>query len=114
MKDKRSWVYILKCADESYYTGCTSDLEKRINEHQFHRYDGYTSKRLPVKLVFSQEYQDIRYAIQAERQIKNWSRKKKEALIEGNFELLHELAECKNETHYSNYKPLDYARGDEE
>ena len=89
---KRSWVYILRCSDGSYYTGCTTNLEKRIQEHNFKRYDSYTSIRLPVKLVYSQEFSDINDAIVAERKIKGWSRKKKEALINENFDLLHVLA----------------------
>ncbi|MEO8231174.1 MAG: GIY-YIG nuclease family protein [Ignavibacteriota bacterium] len=95
---KRGWIYILKCSDESYYCGSTSNLEQRINEHIFHRYSGYTSARLPITPVFFQEFGDINDAIRAERQIKGWNRKKKEALIKGNFNLLHELAKCKNET----------------
>ena len=95
---KISWFYILKCSDKSYYCGCTSNLENRLNEHQNGKYKGYTSKRLPVELVFSQEFSDINDAIIAERRIKKWSRKKKEALIEGNFELLHELSKCTNES----------------
>jgi len=95
---KRGWLYILKCADNSYYTGTTSNLEQRINEHIFHKYSGYTSARLPVKLVFQLGFSDINDAINAERQIKGWGRKKKEALINNDFNLLHELAKCKNET----------------
>ena len=95
---KPGWIYILKCSDDSYYCGSTSNLEQRINEHIFHKYSGYTSARLPVDLVFSQEFADINDAIRAEGQIKGWSRKKKEALIKGNFDLLHELAKCTNNT----------------
>ena len=95
---KPGWIYILKCSDESYYCGSTSNIAQRINEHIFHKYSGYTSARLPVELVFSQEFRDINDAIRAERQVKGWSRKKKEALIKGDFDLLHELAVCNNET----------------
>jgi len=66
---KHGFVYILKCSDGSYYTGCTSDLEKRITEHETGRFAGFTSRRLPVKLVYSKEHQDIREAIRAEKQI---------------------------------------------
>jgi putative endonuclease len=79
-------------------------LEQRIQEHNFKKYDNYTSTRLPVKLVYSQQFSDINDAIAAERKIKGWSRKKKEALISNNFDLLHDLAECKNETNYKNKK----------
>ncbi|MCX6169153.1 MAG: GIY-YIG nuclease family protein [Ignavibacteriales bacterium] len=96
------WVYILKCADGSYYTGVTNNLERRITEHQYGAHDGYTSVRLPVELVFSQEISNPLDAIAAEKQIKGWSRAKKEALIRADFNLLHELAECKNESHSKN------------
>ena len=99
---RSSWVYILLCASGSYYTGCTTELAKRISQHKQGLVKGYTSKRLPVKVVFTQEFHDIKYAIEAERQIKGWSRKKKEALIDGNFHLLHLLAECRNVTHFRN------------
>ena len=99
---KSSWFYILKCSDDSFYCGCTSDLEIRINEHKFGRFKGYTSERLPIELVYSQEFSDITDAIIAERRIKRWSRKKKEALVNGDFDLLHELAKCKNETSSNN------------
>ena len=101
---KQSWVYILKCSDGSYYTGCTTNLEQRIQEHNFKKYDSYTSTRLPVELVYSQQFANINEAIAAERRIKDWNRSKKEALIKGDFDLLHNLAECKNETNYKNKK----------
>ena len=100
---KTYWVYVLKCSDGSYYTGSTSNLEKRISEHQNGLIKGYTSKRLPIELVFSEYFEDVYFAISAERQIKGWTRAKKMVLINGDFELLHELAGCKNETNYKNY-----------
>jgi putative endonuclease len=96
------WIYILRCSDGTFYTGSTSDLNKRIEEHQRGVYCGYTSNRLPVALAFSQELPDEFAAMQAERQIKSWSHGKKEALIRGDFLLLHELAQCRNETHFAN------------
>ena len=101
---KQSWVYILKCSDGSYYTGCTSNLGQRIQEHNFMKYDNYTSTRLPVELVYTQQFASIADAIFAEKQIKGWSRRKKEALINCDFDLLHNLSECKNETSYKNKK----------
>ena len=80
------------CSDGSYYTGSTSHLEKRVSDHNNRRYRGYTYSRVPVTLVWSQEFSDVRDAIALERRIKGWSRKKKEALIRGDFQLLHELA----------------------
>jgi putative endonuclease len=79
-------------------------LAKRIAEHQAGTFCGYTSKRLPVRLVFLQEFSDVRDAISAERQIKGWSRKKKEALIQSDFRLLHKLSQCRNKGHYSSRK----------
>lgn len=95
MDQKSYWVYILKCADESYYTGVTSDLETRINQHQSGSFPGFTSKRRPVNLIWSQEFWDINEAILAEKKIKGWSRSKKEALISGNWELVSVLAKKK-------------------
>ena len=92
---KTYWVYILKCADGSYYTGSTSNLEKRLSEHEKGLIPGYTKSRRPVGLVFSQYFEDVFYALSAERQIKRWSRVKKEALIKSDFELLKILAKKK-------------------
>jgi predicted GIY-YIG superfamily endonuclease len=86
------WVYILRCADGSYYTGQTVNLEKRLAEHQMGEGGGWMRHRLPVVLVFSQEMPDSDSAFFAERQIKNWSRAKKEALFAGNWNLLQWLA----------------------
>lgn len=81
-----AWLYILKCADGSYYTGTTrADLDKRVAEHQAGTFEGYTSTRLPVVLVYSEFFERITDAIAAERRIKGWSRAKKEALIRGDF-----------------------------
>lgn len=80
------WVYILSCADSSYYTGHTDNLEQRIGAHQTGSYPGYTSNRLPVKLIWSQECATREEALSAEMQIKGWSRKKKEAMVRGNWE----------------------------
>ncbi len=90
---KQSFVYILKCSDDSYYTGITSNLTKRIVEHKTGKnLDSYTFSRKPIDLVFYAEFTDINLAIQSEKQIKNWSRVKKEALINGEFEKLPNLA----------------------
>ncbi len=86
------WVYILKCADDSYYTGHTDNLEKRIAEHQCGTFPGFTSKRRPVELVFCQMFTSREDAFAAERKIKGWSRAKKEALIDRNWEEVSRLA----------------------
>ncbi len=76
------WVYMLRCADNSYYVGHTDDLENRVEQHRLKIYPTcYTATRLPIKLVFSQEFAAREDALASERQIKRWSRKKKEALI---------------------------------
>ncbi|MBM4169955.1 MAG: GIY-YIG nuclease family protein [Ignavibacteria bacterium] len=92
---KRGWCYILRCADGSYYTGVTSNPERRMSQHHSGYYRGYTLLRRPLELVWIQEFPSISQAIRAERQIKGWSRKKKEALMRGDFESLHELAQSK-------------------
>jgi putative endonuclease len=86
------WVYILRCSDQSYYTGHTDNLEKRIIEHKSGVIDGYTSTRLPVTLVFSEEFTTRAEALACELQIKGWSRKKKEALIRGDWVEIARLA----------------------
>jgi len=92
-----AWVYILRCSDNSYYTGSAVDLEKRIAEHIAGTYSGYTSKRLPIQLVFSCEMPTIFEAFLRERQIKGWTRKKKEALIKGEWSKLIEYSKSKGQ-----------------
>jgi predicted GIY-YIG superfamily endonuclease len=89
---KPFFTYILQCADGSYYTGSTDELEKRIAEHQNGEGCEWTRKRLPVEFLWRQEFPTRDEARAAELQIKKWSRAKKEALIAGKFELLHILA----------------------
>ncbi len=86
------WVYILRCADRSYYTGHTDNLDKRIAEHQTGEIEGYTSTRLPVTLVFADEFLTREEALARERQIKGWSRKKKEALMRSDWAEVSRLA----------------------
>lgn len=92
---KDYFVYIVECKDGSYYSGVTSGLEKRINEHNLGFYKEYTSSRLPVKLVYSNRFTNVNDAINAEKQIKGWSRAKKEALIFGDYDLLKLLSRKK-------------------
>jgi putative endonuclease len=88
-----AWVYIVRCADGSYYVGSTrGELDQRISDHNAKRYGGYTSTRLPVTLVFSQDFDRITDAIEMERRLKRWSRAKKEALIRGDFTELSALS----------------------
>ncbi|RZV60810.1 MAG: GIY-YIG nuclease family protein, partial [Flavobacteriaceae bacterium] len=85
-------MYILLCSDGSYYTGSTKNLEIRINEHQSGHGANYTKKRLPVKLIYYEQYSRIDHAFYREKQVQGWSRKKKEALIQGETRLLPKLS----------------------
>ncbi len=93
-------MYILKCANDSYYTGSTRQLDVRIAQHQAGEGANHTKKYPPVELVYWEEYDRIDTAFYREKQIQGWSRKKKEALIAGSPDLLPNLAECQNGTHY--------------
>tara|TARA_R110000751_G_scaffold981_1_gene4052 strand:- start:641 stop:931 length:291 start_codon:yes stop_codon:yes gene_type:complete len=90
------YVYILECADNSFYTGITSNLIQRLESHQFGKYkDSYTSKRRPVILAFYCEFTDPNLAIETEKRIKKWSKAKKKALIAGEYEKLPNLSKKK-------------------
>ena len=93
---KLSFVYILECSDGTYNTGITSNLEKRVFEHKIGTHqNSYTFSRRPLKLVFYCEFTDINMAIEKEKQIKKWSKVKKEALIKGDYLVLPNLAKKK-------------------
>lgn len=94
---KNYFVYILECSDKSYYTGVTNNLEKRLAEHNSGFVKGYTSTRLPVSLIYSTNFSDINEAIKFEKQLKGWSRKKKEALMRGDFDALVSLSKSKSQ-----------------
>ena len=99
------YVYIVRCCDGSYYTGVTNNVQRRIGEHE----SGvdpkcYTFSRRPLELLYSEYYFDIRQAIDREKQIKRWSRRKKEALIAQDMDKLHEGAICRNETSHVFHK----------
>lgn len=88
-----AYVYILECADRSYYTRSTVDLERRLWEHEEGLGpDSYTKTRRPVRLVFCEEFEYILDAAAAERQIKGWQRAKKQALMNSDFDLIIEFA----------------------
>jgi len=106
----KGWMYILECSNGAYYTGSTNNLELRMSQHQNGEGANFTKKHLPVKLVYCEEFQRIDEAFYREKQVQGWSRKKKEALISGFVDKLHNLAECKNDTHFSNV-PFDSAQG---
>jgi len=92
-----AFVYMLQCADGSYYVGSArnTDLGPRIAAHQAGVYQGYTSTRLPVHLVWSEYFDRITDAIAVERKVKGWSRAKKEALIRGDWSTIKLLARRK-------------------
>jgi putative endonuclease len=90
-----AWMYILECADGSYYVGSTKNLDQRMMQHLSGRGSRYTSGRLPVKLVYCEEYDRISDTYFREKQVQNWSRAKREALINGNYEMLPQLAKKK-------------------
>jgi putative endonuclease len=94
----KGYMYILECADGSFYTGSIIDLERRINEHKRGEGANYTSKRLPVRLLYFEEFNRIDKAFYREKQVQGWGRAKKKALIGNRPDLLHELARCRNET----------------
>jgi putative endonuclease len=88
-----TYLYILRCADGSYYVGTTAgSLETRFAEHQAGVFGGYTALRRPVELVFHQRFERLDDAAAAERQVKGWRRDKKEALIRSDFVALPSLA----------------------
>ena len=98
-------VYIIECSDKSYYTGVTNDLERRLEEHNSGLNEqSYTYSRRPVILKYCESFKYINDAILWEKQVKGWSRKKKEALFNHDWKTIKELAICRNETSHINNK----------
>ena len=96
--EKRLFVYIVKCRDDSYYIGVTNNVKKRIAEHNKGLVKkSYTYSRRPVKLSYSQEFTDLNEALRFEKQLKGWRKAKKEALIKRDFDKLVLLSKRKNE-----------------
>ena len=96
------YMYILECADGSFYTGSTKNLPRRLWEHQNGLGANHTKKRLPVKLVYAEHYDRVADAFYREKQVQGWSRAKKIALMNSDWDRLHILAECQNQSHYKN------------
>ena len=96
---KTGYVYILQCADESFYTGMTNDVERRLFEHNTSKQRSYILNRKPIKLVWVSDELGIQDAISLEKQIKGWRREKKIALINAEYDRLPELsvAYCRRE-----------------
>ncbi len=105
----KGYMNILKCADDSYYVGSTKNLEKRLAQHQAGEGAVYTRKRLPVELVYYEQYQRIDEAFYREKQVQGLSRQKREALIAHQPDFLPLLAKCKNDSHHAN---MDLSEGD--
>ena len=92
------YVYILRCADGCYYVGHTDNLEARLAAHHRGEIEGYTQTRRPVRLVFAEDFTSRDQAFARERQVKGWSRLKKEALLDGNWEELQRLSRSRGST----------------
>ncbi len=91
--DYNYFVYIVECSNRAYYTGVTNDLEKRLLEHNSGEHPkSFTYNKRPVKLRYYEVFEDINQAISWEKQLKGWSRKKKEALFENDWDKIKFLA----------------------
>ena len=90
------------CSNGQYYTGSTNDLERRLEQHLNGEGANFTKKNPPVELVYCEEFDRIDEAFHREKQVQGWSQAKKDALIKSDNNKLHELAECKNITHFRN------------
>ncbi|MDO9153047.1 MAG: GIY-YIG nuclease family protein [Paludibacter sp.] len=102
----KGWMYTLECADGSYYIrSSSSNLELRLHQHQNGEGANHTRKRLPVKLACFEEFQRTDDAFYREKQVQGWSRKKKEALINVNFDKLPELSKNKQNVPSTNSVP---------
>ncbi len=101
---KSGYMYILICGDGSYYVGSTNNLKMRMDQHNRGEGSNYTSKRLPVKLVYKEWYESVGHAYLREKQIQKWNREKKEALIKKNLKSLHTHAACRNKSHSRNFR----------
>jgi putative endonuclease len=93
---KYYYVYILKCSDNSYYTGITNDVDRRLNEHVLGSHkNSYTFSRRPVVLLYQEYFTDVNEAIAFEKKVKGWSRAKKEALIKDDWDEIVRLSNLK-------------------
>ncbi|HLC82511.1 MAG TPA: GIY-YIG nuclease family protein [Bacteroidia bacterium] len=100
---KTMYVYILKCSDDSFYIGVTNDLEMRFEQHiQGINRNCYTFSRRPLEIVFYELFNDPLSAIAFEKKLKGWSKVKKQALVEKNWDRLKVLSICKNDSHSKN------------
>ena len=105
-QQEQYFVYILLCADNSYYIGLTNDMVRRLKDHEQGGYPRcFTFERRPVRLEYYETIPFLKEAVAREVQLKKWSRKKKEALIQRDYHRLRQLAQCQNLSH-SQYKDL--------
>ena len=86
------YTYILRCANDTYYTGHTDDLDRRMAQHSAGEASAYTARHRPVELVWSASFDRREYAFELERRLKGWGQAKKDALIRGEFDALPALA----------------------
>ena len=100
------FFYILKCSDGSFYVGSTTNLESRLKAHNQGKASAHTAKRRPVHLVYQEEFKSLDDAVKRERQVKKWSRAKKEALICGEKESLKKLSKS-HRSYYSRADKID-------
>jgi putative endonuclease len=91
----KGYLYVLLCSDGSYYVGSTTNLETRIAAHEAGEGGDYTSRRRPLSVAFTDEFETLHDAFLAERQVKGWSKAKKEALIRRDFDSLVELSKSR-------------------
>jgi putative endonuclease len=102
---KYYYVYLLKCSDRSFYTGITNNIARRLAEHESGINPGcYTYSRRPVELVYSEYFTDPTQAIAFEKKVKGWTRAKKEALINNDWDKIRFLAKCRNASHSANHR----------
>ena len=106
------YAYMLRCSDESIYVGQTDNVELRLAAHRNRAYSGYTAKRLPVTLIFSEQFRSRDEAFTAERQVKGWAKAKKLALARGDYDLVVRLAAVRSPERRCGVKPTsDSAHG---
>lgn len=89
------FVYILQCCDGSYYVGLTQNVAERFDFHSSGQGPSFTASRLPVRLIYQESLATLEEAVRREKQLKGWSRAKKEALVSGDMKSLSDLAACR-------------------
>lgn len=97
----KGYTYILLCEGDRLYTGSTRNMERRFAQHCAGEGANFTCKYKPIRVVYLELHDRIDFAFYREKQIQRWSRTKKDALIRGDSNALHVLAECRNETHFA-------------